>query len=320
MKRLLSICAALVIAVPAFASTGAQSLIPNDAVTVGVVRLADMRSSPLSSMLFRQTDSLSAHGDAEAFLHDAGLQPMQDIDVLMVATRPQGAFSSNGDIIIAADGRFNPDRLTAALVSRGAVKKSTAAGSYLLLPQGNHDNQNGAAAFPDSQLALVGTESAVIAALDARAAGGTSFLTASGLGRELNRIDPHATAWALIDLTRARRFAESPHVSSKTPSAQALQNALRTVNTIAVWATDQGNALQLGAFGLSSNQETLQDLEDTIRGALAAMRLAVQQKSPDLVPVLRRFDVQRTSDSVTVSGSVPAATFREYLHKPAASR
>lgn len=321
MKRLFSICAALAIAVPAFASTDALSLIPNDAVTVGVVRLADMRSSPLSSMLFHQTDSLSAHGDAAAFLHDAGLQPSQDIDVVMVATRPSSSFSSNSDVIIAVDGRFNPDRLTAALLSRGAVKKSSAAGTYLLLPEGSRENgQRGAAAFPDSHLALAGTESEVIAALNARAAGGTSFLTASGLGREFNRIDPHATAWALIDVARARRFAQAPHVSGKTPSGQALQSALQTVNTVAVWAMDQGTALQLGAFGLSNNQQTLQDLEDTIRGALAAMRLAMQDKSPDLVSVLRKFDVSRTADSVTVSGSVPASTFREYLHKPAASR
>ena len=318
MKKLLTVCAVLALAIPAFASNDALSLIPNDAVTVGVVRLADMRSSPLSSALFQQTDSISAHGDAEAFLRDAGLQPTQDIDVLMVATMLRTADGSNNDVIIAADGRFNPDRLTSALIARGAVKKTTVAGTYLLLPADNHANGRGAAAFPDSRLALVGSEPAVVAALQARTAGGTSFMTASGLGREFNRIDPHATAWALIDVARARRLANGPRVGSRSQSGEALENALRSVSTVALWATDNGNALQLGAFGLSSDHQTLQDLEDTLRGALAAMRLAVQDKSPDLVPVLRRFNVERTNDSVTVSGTVPAATFREYVHPPAA--
>lgn len=319
MKKLFPICAVLALAVPAFARNDALSLIPNDAVTVGVVRLADIRSSPLSSTLFQQTDAISAHGDADDFLRDAGLQPTHDIDVLMVATTLRTPLGGDNDVIIAADGRFNPDRLTQALISRGAVRKSTDAGSYLLLPSENGNDKRGAAAFPDSHLALVGSEPAVVAALNARAAGGTSFLTASGLGRELGRVDPHATAWALIDVARAKRFADGPHVSRHSQSGQALDSALHSVSTVAVWATDNGNAVQLGAFGLSNDQETLQDLEDTLRGALSAMRLAVQEKNPDLVSVLRKFNVARTNDSVTVSGTVSAATFREYMHhNPAA--
>ncbi len=76
-------------------------------------------------------------------------------------------------------------------------------------------------------------------------------------------------------------------------------------------------ALKLGAFGLSRDPETLQLVEDTLRGALSAMRLAVQDKSPDLVSVLRKFNVSKTDDSVTISGSVPAATFREYVGRQA---
>ena len=71
MKKLLLVCAVAALALPALAKSGALSLIPNDAVTVGVVRLADMRSSPLSSTLFEQTDKVSTNGDAEKFLREA---------------------------------------------------------------------------------------------------------------------------------------------------------------------------------------------------------------------------------------------------------
>jgi len=320
MKKLPVICAILLaLALPLYSGTDALSLIPNDAVTVGVVRLADMRSSPLSSTLFEQTDKISANGDAEDFLRDAGLQPTRDIDVVMVATMLRTPLGHDNDVIIAADGRFNPDRLSQALLARGAVKKSAANGTYFMLPKERRGDEdpNGAAAFPDARLALVGSEAAVIAALDARANGGTSFFTAGGLGRDYNRVDSHATAWALVDVARAQRLADGPRVSSRSTSGQALNSALRSVRTVALWATDNGDALKLGAFGLSNDQETLQLLEDTLRGALAAMRLAVQDKSPDLVSVLRRFNVARTDDAVTVSGSVPAAAFREYVHKPA---
>ena len=311
MKKLLFICAALAIAIPGFA-TDALSLIPNDAVTVGVVRIADMRSSPLSSALFQQTDQVSTHGDAEKFLREAGLQPTRDIDLLMVATTLRTPLAHDAEVVVAAEGRFNVERLTQALLARGAEKKNSPNGGYLTLPT-QRDDRTGAVAFPDSHLVIVGTEAAVVEALNARASGGTSFIAASGLGRELARIDPHATAWAIVDVARAKRLADAPRVSAHSTSGAALDSALRTVTTVALWATDNGDALKLGAFGLSNDQETLQLLEDTLRGALSAMRLAVQDKEPNLVGVLRKFSVSRTNDSVLISGSVPASTFREYV-------
>lgn len=317
MKKLLLTSLALALAVPVFAKNDALSLIPNDAVTVGVVKIAEMRSSPLSSTLFEQTDKVSTNGDAERFLREAGLQPTRDIDVLVVATTLRTPLGHDADVLVAADGRFNASRLTEALISRGAQQK----GAYLLLPNEHNSDRQGAVAFPDSHLVLIGTEGAVTEALAARAAGGTSFMSAGGLARDLGRIDPHATAWAIVDVARAKRFASGgPHVNAQSTSGAAISSALRTVTTVALWATDNGDALKLGAFGLSNDPDTLQLVEDTLRGALSAMRLAVQEKQPDLVSVLRRFNVSRTDDSVTISGSVPATTFREYMSKHEVTR
>jgi len=72
-KSLLALAATALLAFPALAKTDAQSLIPSDAVTVGVVHLDEMRSSPLSGALFQQTDKITADGDAAQFLLDAGL-------------------------------------------------------------------------------------------------------------------------------------------------------------------------------------------------------------------------------------------------------
>jgi hypothetical protein len=296
----------------AFAKGDAISLIPNDAVTVGVVRLADLRNSPLSSTLFQQTDKMSVDGDAAMFLAEAGLQPTKDIDLLVIATSPKTTLGSEAEVLIAADGRFNVDRLTKALVARGAVKK----GGYLILPESKNDrDQNGAVAFPDAHLAIIGSESAVAEALATRASGGTTFMTASGLGREIARIDPHASAYAVFDVARVARLTHGPHVPSSGAAASSLETALKSVSTVALWATDSGDSLKLGGFGISRDAETLQLLEDTIKGALAAMRLAVQDKSPELVGVLRKFDVSHTSDTVTISGSVPAQTLKDFVAK-----
>jgi hypothetical protein len=321
VRTLAAVAALTLVALPALAKDDALSLVPVNSVTVGMIRLNDLRSSPLSSMLLQHTDKMSADGEAQKFLSDAGLSPIKDVDVLVVATSPRTALGSEADVVAIAEGRFNPERLTNALVARGAVKK----GAYLLMPEGkdNNDNEreNGAVAFPSASLAIAGNERAVIAALAAHAAGGTGFRGRAGLGMDLSRVDPKATAWALVDVTRAQRLGNGAgHMNTgKGQSGEALQAALKSISTVALWATDTGDALQLGAIGLSSDTETLELLEDTVRGALSALRLAVKEKSPDMVSVLRRFDVTRKADSIRIEGSIPASALRELMAKKTAS-
>ncbi len=306
--------AALALALPALAKDDALSLVPANAVTVGMVKLQEMRSSPLSSILFEQTDKMSTDGEAQKFLADAGLAPAKDVDVLVVATSPRTNLGSEADVLVIAEGRFNVERLSNALVSRGAVKK----GAYLTLP--DKEGEQGAVAFPSASLAIAGTERAVIAALDARSKGGTAFRTANGLGMDLVRVDRSATAWALVDVTRAARLTKGGTINTgKGQAGDALGTALKTLSTVAVWAKDTGAALELGAFGLSNDSETLALLEDTVRGALSALRLAVKDKSPEMVSVLRKFDVSRKADSITIEGSIPANTLRELMAKKRAS-
>ncbi|MDQ3283365.1 MAG: hypothetical protein M3Q69_18350 [Acidobacteriota bacterium] len=313
-----ALVAVAALALPALANDDALSLVPANAVTVGMVKIADMRTSPLSSLLFQHTDKMSTDGEAEKFLTDAGLSPTKDVDVLVVSTTPRTSLGREADVLVIAEGRFNVERLTSALVARGAVKK----GAYLVTPdeKKGDDHESGAVAFLSPSIAIAGNERSVAAALAARASGGTGFRQRGVLGSELARVDSDATAWALVDVTRAARLAKGGTIATgKGSSGEALQAALKTVTTLAVWAKDKGDALELGAFGLSSDDETLGLLEDTVRGALSALRLAVKDKAPEMVTVLRRFDVSRKRDAVTVEGSIPANALKQIMAKKTAS-
>jgi hypothetical protein len=300
------------VAIPALAKDDALSLVPANAVTVGMVKLSDMRTSPLSGVLFQNTDKFSADGDAAKFIAEAGLDPSKDVDTLVVATVPRTNLGTEADVLVMAEGRFNVDRLTKALIARGAVQKQ----GYLLAPDADHEHEGpGAVAFVSGSLAVAGSERAVITALAARNSGGTGFPGSAAIGTQLSRIDPNATAWALIDVTRVQRLTGAPHVPAREGNNQALAAAIKTLSTVALWATDTGDSLKVAGFGVSSDSETLELLEDTIRGALSAMRLAVRDKSPELVPVLRRFDVSRTADTIKVSGSIPAAMIKDMVAK-----
>lgn len=306
------------VALPAMAKDDALNLVPANAVTVGMVKLAEMRTSPLSSYLFQHTDKMSTDGEAEKFLLEAGLSPTRDVDTLTVATTPRTALGSDADVLVIAEGRFQPERLAKALIARGGVQKA----GYIVMAEARNDadDEKGAVAFLSPSLAIAGNERSVVAALAARAAGGTGFRSRGSLGLDLARVDTKATAWALVDVTRAARLTKGGDINTgKGQAGDALKTAMKTLSTVAVWATDTGDALELGAIGLSGDKETLELLEDTVRGALSAMRLAVKDKAPEMVSVLRRFDVSRKSDSISVEGSIPAATLRELMAKKTAA-
>ena len=304
---------AAALALPVSAKDDALSLVPADAVTVGMAQLAQMRTSPLSSLLFQHVDKMTSEGEAETFLLEAGVRPSQDVDAVVVATSPRANGAPGPDILVIAEGRFQPERLAAAFVSRGAVRK----GAYLVFPESaRSDDDRGAVAFLSPSLAIAGTERSVVKAIAARQNGGTGFTTRGTLARHIGRIDRAATAWAIIDVPRAARIAKADPIDTGNGQAgAALQAALKSVSVVALWARDTGDTLQLGATGLSDDAETLELLEDAFRGALAAMRIAVKDKAPEMVSVLRRFDVERTSESLTVGGSIPGVMLRELMVK-----
>ena len=310
---LLTLIALATVALPAVAQEDALSLVPGNAVTVGVVHLAEMRTSPLSSVLFEHVDRMTAEGEAAKFLLDAGLQPHRDVDLLVVATSPGTHPGSELDVLVIAEGDFNPQRLSAAIVARGAIRN----GAYLILPEAK--GENGAVAFLSPTLAIAGNERSVLNAIAARAAGGTDFPRRGTLAKDLRRVAPGATAWALIDVARVARLTKGDTIDTGSGQTGAvLRAAMTNVSTVAMWAKDTGDALHLGATSSSTDIETLQLLEDAVRGALAALRIGAAEKAPEMVAVLRRFNIQRASDSMTVEGSIPAAIIRDLVAKQVA--
>lgn len=310
-------------------SDDALALVPTDSASVGMVRLADLRSSPLSAELFRECDHLTVDGDAQRFMEDARLNAKEDVDVVVVAGSRKGPHSGSGLVIF--EGRFDPTRLGSALASRNAVKKSSAHGDYFLLPDHKSDgsvdagHSDGAIALVSKALIVAGTEDAVVRALSDRASGGSGFASGTGLGRHLSRIDSGATAWALVDTTRFPEMKEKAsriHMDGDInghPIA-GIFGAMQSVSLISIQATVKGDGVKLEAAGVTQDAETRELLEDTLKGALAAMRLAMQEKSPDTVSVIRRFKVTSDRDSVSISGTLPGPAVRAMMEKKAAEK
>jgi hypothetical protein len=313
--------AAVLLALPLLAARpmdDALLFVPADAATVGMIRVSDLRSSPLFARVFDETDKLTVDGDAARFLEDARLDAKQDVDVVVVAGSPKTGKMDDTTGLVVFEGRFDPDRFASALVSRGAVKT----GDYYLLPE--HHGKNGksseaALALVGRHFVVAGPEDAVKQALAQRAAGGSGFATGSGLGRELARIDGSSTAWALLDTARfpeIKERASHVHMDGDVNGRQIpnILGAMKSISLLGMQASVKGDSLKLEATAVSDDSETRGLLEDTVKGALAAARLAMQDDA-DAVSVLRRFRVANGHDAVTVSGTLPGAAVRALAEK-----
>jgi hypothetical protein len=122
----LALCLTAVPALPAAASSDdALSLVPADATSVGVIHVADLRSSPLAARVFSDADRLTVDGDAAHFLAEARLNPKEDVDTVVAAGSPRSPAGAAGWGLVLFEGRFDPAALSAAIAARGAVRKST---------------------------------------------------------------------------------------------------------------------------------------------------------------------------------------------------
>jgi len=320
-RRVLLVLAAALCALPASAAKktdDALSLVPGDAAAVAVVRWNELRASALGAKLLSETDHVTANGDAARFMAEARLNPKEDVDVIVIAGSPAASDSGSSTGLVLFEGRFDPDRLSSALVKRGGERKSAPGGDYVLLPQGSdfsHHGKTGAVAFASAHLTIAGDEASVIDALARRNAGGADFASKASLGRSFSRIAPDASAWALIDVQRFP-MAQRAHAEGSGQAGELI-GALKSVTFVALQATVKGEAIDISVAGVTASDETRQLMEDSIRGVVAMWRLSVQDKSPEAVAMLRRFKIGNDGQAVTVKGTLTGDFLRSLSDKRA---
>ncbi len=289
------------------------ALVPGDAATVAVIHWNELRASPFGSEVLDRMDGVSTDGDGSRFLREIGLSPREDIDTIVLTTSKKAGTSD--DALVLFEGRFDVARIAAALTSRGAALQKSAAGDYYRL-SAEHGDHPGAVALVNPHLVVAGSEAAVTAALGRRESGGSGgLMSGQGLGKQLSRVDKDASAWALVDLTRYtitqnREMHVDVRVEGKDEASRAVVGAMKSMSLLALEAKVHGDAIDVSATGLSADAENRSLLQDSLRGLLAMWRLAVQEKSPEMVSVIRGFRVDGDTEGVTVRGTLPGSVLR----------
>lgn len=299
---------------------GALALVSADATAAGMVRFDRLKASPASARLFREADGIGADGEAAKFLREAGLDPRKDVDSVTFSMKSDPE-SGRESVLVAFEGRFNPSALSEAAVSRGAVRIDAAPAAYYRLPEsaegskefaGHSSDGPGAVAFLNPHLILAGSEHALLSALDESSLGHMGLSSTSNLGRALSRLDTNAAAWAIVDATKLRSARAGSRSGRESDSpVRGVEAALKSVTLMAFQADTTDSGISISATGLSPDREALDNMQDVLKGVLAAWRMAAQEKNPELVSMIRRFSVSKSDESVTISGTLPASFFEE---------
>lgn len=311
MKRLLfaslilTLLAPLAVAAPPTVGELLRS-VPTGARAIVAVDSAALRSHPkVQDWLLRQHAWTGADQDFRSFLADAGLDPLRDVDAMVVAVLAEG---DETRAVAFFSGRYDPSSLGAALVKRGAQPLALGAFQGYRLPSSGHHHGEAppVLAQPSPELVIVGDETAVRAAL--APAGAVAALAQGEIST--GHIDLRAPFWVVAMVPpeaqqKAREVAE--HTDGE--DSETVRNVLFASGAVQRVAGQAflDDSLRFSGVAVADTAENAGLLRDAVKGAIAALRLHVRTKSPELVEVLRDIEVTVSGNDITVSGAVPLA-------------
>ncbi|HVN76127.1 MAG TPA: hypothetical protein VMT19_07405 [Thermoanaerobaculaceae bacterium] len=309
MRKLLLSAVVLVLAsAPASAAPPAVGdllhLVPSDAQAIVAIDSATLRAHPLvQSWLERQHAWMATDETLKRFLDDAGLDPVRDVDLLLVAASGEGGEMSG---VVFLVGRYDPAALGSALTARGASPIEVAGTPAFRLPDSGRCGAPAVLVQRSQNLVIVGDETAVAATLAAPHA--VPPLIAAELAA--GSVDLKAPFWMAATVPanlrrRAGEAADHVHGEGSEPVRGALL-ASGTVQKILIRGY-LDDSLRLVGTAVADTAENAGLLRDTAKGILAAARLHAQDACPELVDVLRNVDLSVDGAVLSGTGSVPIA-------------
>jgi hypothetical protein len=317
MKRNIVFAVAVLLASAALAGSPTTrdllGYVPANATVVVAVDSAALRSQPLiQQWLMEQERSVSGHdADFQLFLTEAGLDPLRDVDVMVVAMNPS---HDDHEVLALFGGRYDPTSLAAAIAKRGGnVSKVNGVDMYTFTPQnGNHDA--GAVALPSADLVIAGDPAAVQAALTTGKVKSNLATTEIAAGH----VDPRSHFWAVAVVPEeARAHSKEIKIESSDENGaliRGLVTAGGTVQRVAMQAT-LGKELEIEGWAVADTREDAELLRDSAKGAVAALRLQAKDKAPELVEVLRDVSITSSSAEVSAKAAIPIELVQKWAEE-----
>jgi hypothetical protein len=277
---------------PARAAVGpvpAEGLVlPADARFVMGVDVKRLTSSPF----YKKQSALrpDAFRDLEA---RTGVNPERDVDTLLVA----GNTGDQGLALLV--GTFDRARLARTIETekKGQVTWKDVQGTTVYLFREGQKG-GGAAAFLDDRRLVVGTATAVEAAVAAKVSGATGLKSNLAMSALLERVKPGSTFWMVGDQTLLANLPKSMPMGGgeSTVTLPALKSVVVT--------GDLDPMVSLAITGDAADEASAKNLADVVRGFVAIMSMQGGQK-PELKQLASAVSVTTDTTHVLVSARFP---------------
>jgi len=302
------ICSAAAAAAAPASVSNLVGMLPEGSAVVVAVDVAALRAQPLvQSWLLEHSAPWSGVDDETAsFLAEAGLDPVRDVDLMVVAMRD----GAKDDPLALFAGRYDASSLAAALVKRGAETVEISGRPAYRLEERGQANPDAPFMIVANDLLMVGSREAVAAALAGGSTGSAIVVDSVRLGH----LDLAAPFWMVVDVPeQVNAAAQEAEIRSDDPDMQAMNGLLHataSVRRVAMYAR-VSDLLEISSTATATNEENADLLRDAVKGVIAAARLQAQERYPEVVDVLRKVKVATDGATLTVAGSVPVALLQE---------
>lgn len=303
------------LAVPAARSATPDRLLPAEADTIASINVRQILDSDISKKYALEQIKQALEGkDAKALLTDMGLDPLKDIDRLVVATIDTSRTDTK--FLIIVHGNFDPQKLFTA----AEVQTKKDGDKFSMIKDGStvmfkYQPQNG-----DPPIyGTVVNDKTVIAASDKKLIANALAAEKDGpaklkpeLTALLKKMDDKASVYAVSLVKDKFKDAKLPGGGNIPIDLSGFEKVLPNAETIAVTVKISVDVNVEVSFGMKDDesanemQNTLDDLLKQIK-PLAALAGAADARAKPLADVLATIKTTAKNKDVIVTGKVTGA-------------
>jgi len=275
---------------------GEALLLPADAKFVGGIDVKRFIQSPFYS----KYAGPHAKARPEAFREleeKTGLNLERDVDQVIFAGTPGRTGKETG--MVVALGRFDRAKISRwiEVEKKGVTSKNLQGVLVYLFSEGTRGA--GALAFVDDRTLVMGSQSAVEAAISSQSQGGKTLKQNATIMGLLERVRPDATFWAVGD----QSVLDNMPKSVPNPGGSGQQILLPGLRSLTV-SGDVDPMVAVEITGEANDETAAKNLADVVRGFLALAALQANQK-PELKELASAVSVTTEAKEVRVNARLP---------------
>lgn len=306
---------AVLLAAPAARAADPDKLIPAEADTVVSVNVKQIvESEIIKKYALEQLKQALQQREADKFLKDLGLDPLKDIDRLVIGT--SGKDQSDMKVLAIVHGKFDPEKLYKA--AEAQTKKD--ADHFSLVKDGKdtmfkYQPDNGNPVYGtvvDETTVVLGNEKKIVST--ALAVGAKKTTLGKDLTALVTRMDDKASVW-LVSVVKGKLDNVKLPGGGGNPNVKGQIEKMETVTAVIRVTTDVALDVSLGMKDGDAAEEFGKTIDDGLTQLKGLLPLIAAQQ-PQMKPVVEAAKSIKTAvkdKSVTITAKLPGSAIGELL-------